>query len=86
MHMIVVMIVLGAGSAAESIFGAAFIIEHLMKNTLVQKRAKSPVNGYPVVVGAEAILNIGMREGMVCLQKQVQYLFPVVGMPQGEIP
>lgn len=63
-NVVVVMVVFAAGQAAERVFGAAFIIQHFMDDTFIQKRFQRPVNGYAVIVRAETLLEVAVREGV----------------------
>lgn len=83
MHVVVVMVAVGAGFAAEGVLGTALIVEHFMKQAHVQERPQCPVYRYAVVVGAEPGFYVVMRQGMTAsAQKQVKNLLPASRMPQ----
>ncbi len=50
MNVIVVMMTVGAGFAAEGVLSATFVVQNLVEQSLIQKRSQRPVNRDSVMV------------------------------------
>lgn len=85
MNVVVLMMAVGAGFAAKGVFGAALIVEHLMKQPFVQKRAQCPVYRDAVVVITQTTLHIAVRQRMTSIQEQVEHLLPTRGVAEFKV-
>ncbi len=79
---IVVMMSLRAGFATQGILRIPAIVEHFVQYPFFKKRAQSAVNSHPVVRGAQPRFDVAVRKRMIGPQKQVEYLFAALCVPQ----
>lgn len=80
MNVVVVMVAIGAGFAAEGVLGATFVVKDFVKQAFVQKRSQRSVNSDAVMVGTQTTLNVIMRQRVTGVQEQVEHLLAAIGM------
>lgn len=80
MNVIVVMVTVGAGFAAEGVFSTAFIVEDFMKQSFIQKCPQRSVNRYAVMVGTQTTFDVIVRQRVTGVQEQVEHFLATIGM------
>jgi hypothetical protein len=82
MHMVVVVVVFFATVLTQCVFGIARIVQHLVYDAFIYKRAEGTVYRHAVVVGTKTLLNLAVRQGVVARQKQVEHFHTVARVAQ----